>query len=93
MPMPLTTSQKKQLRTQAHNLKPIVTTGNSGLTDAVFAEIELALDYHELIKVKVRVSDREERKQMIETIQKKTGAEIVQSIGQILALYRENDDK
>ncbi len=91
--MPLTTSQKKQLRTQAHDLKPIVTTGNAGLTDAVFAEIELALDYHELIKVKLRVSDREERKQMIETIHKKTGAEIVQSIGQIIALYRENDDK
>ncbi|MEE9344465.1 MAG: ribosome assembly RNA-binding protein YhbY [Methylococcales bacterium] len=91
--MPLTTSQKKQLRTQAHNLKPIVTTGNAGLTDAVLAEIELALDYHELIKVKVRVGDREERKQMIETIQKKTGAEIIQSIGQIVALYRENSDQ
>ncbi len=91
--MPLTTSQKKQLRTQAHDLKPIVTTGNAGLTDAVLAEIELALDYHELIKVKLRVSDREERKQMIETIHKKTGAEIVQSIGQIVVLYRENDEK
>lgn len=91
--MPLTTSQKKQLRTQAHALKPIVTTGQSGLTDAVLAEIELALDFHELIKVKVRVGDREDRKQMIEAIQTKTNAENILSIGQIVVLYRENPDK
>jgi RNA-binding protein len=91
--MSLTTSQKKQLRTQAHALKPIVTTGQSGLTDAVLAEIELALDFHELIKVKVRVGDREDRKQMIEAIQTKTNAENILSIGQIVVLYRENPDK
>ncbi len=91
--MPLTTSQKKQLRTQAHALKPIVTTGQSGLTDAVVAEIELALDFHELIKVKVRVGDREDRKQMIEAIQTKTHSENILSIGQIAVLYRENPDK
>ncbi len=91
--MPLTTSQKRQLRTQAHVLKPIVTTGQSGLTDAVLAEIELALDFHELIKVKVRVGDREDRKQMIEAIQTKTNAENILSIGQIVVLYRENPDK
>jgi RNA-binding protein len=59
----------------------------------VLAEIELALNYHELIKVKVRVGDREERKHMIEMIKKKTSAEIIQSIGQIVALYRENSDQ
>ncbi len=91
--MPLTTSQKKQLRTQAHGLKPIVTTGQSGLTDAVLAEIELALDYHELIKVKVRVADREERKQMIEIIQTNTRSENILTIGQVVVLYRENPDK
>jgi RNA-binding protein len=91
--MPLTTTQKKQLRTQAHALKPIVTTGQSGLTDAVLAEIELALDYHELVKVKVRVADREDRKRMIETIQTKTRSENILTIGQVVVLFRENPDK
>jgi len=91
--MSLTTSQKKQLRTQAHALKPIVTTGQSGLTDAVLAEIEIALDYHELIKVKARVADREERQRMIETIQTKTHAENILTIGQVVVLFRENPDK
>ncbi len=91
--MSLTTTQKKQLRTQAHALKPIVTTGQSGLTDAVLAEIELALDYHELVKVKVRVADREDRKRMIETIQTKTRSENILTIGQVVVLFRENPDK
>ena len=91
--MALTTTQKKQLRTQAHALKPIVTTGQSGLTDAVLAEIELALDYHELVKVKVRVADREDRKQMIETILTKTRSENILTIGQVVVLFRENPDK
>ncbi len=91
--MPLTTTQKKQLRTQAHALKPIVTTGQSGLTDAVLAEVELALDYHELVKVKVRVADREDRKRMIETILTKTRSENILTIGQVVVLFRENPDK
>ncbi|MEE9412439.1 MAG: ribosome assembly RNA-binding protein YhbY [Methylococcales bacterium] len=91
--MPLTSSQKKQLRTKAHALKPIVTTGQSGLTDAVIAEIELALDYHELVKVKVRVADREERQQMIEAMLIKTHSENILTIGQVAVLYRENPDK
>ncbi|HFD11976.1 MAG TPA: ribosome assembly RNA-binding protein YhbY [Crenotrichaceae bacterium] len=91
--MALTTTQKKQLRTQAHALKPVVTTGQSGLTDAVLAEIEIALDHHELIKVKVRVSDREDRKQMIQRIESTTQSENILSIGQVAVLYRENPDK
>jgi RNA-binding protein len=89
--MSLSTAKKKQLRTQAHSLKPFVTTGQSGVSDAVLAEIEQALDHHELIKVKIR-AERDERKEMIELITKKTGADVVQSIGQIVALYRENID-
>jgi RNA-binding protein len=90
--MSLSTSKKKQLRTLAHSLKPFVTTGQSGLSEAVLAEIEQALDHHELIKVKIR-AERDARKEMIALISEKTGADIVQSIGQIVALYRENDDK
>jgi len=91
--MTLTTDQKKQLKTRAHTLKPVVSTGQSGLTDAVLAEIELALDHHELIKVKVRVGDREVRKQIMQDIQTTTRSEQILSIGQVVVLYRENPDK
>ena len=83
---------KKQLRANAHALKPVVMIGQSGLTDAVLAEVELALDSHELIKVKIR-AERDERKQISEKMCAMTGAELVQSIGQIAVLYRLNPKK
>jgi RNA-binding protein len=83
---------KKQLRANAHTLKPVVMIGQSGLTDAVLAEIELALDSHELIKVKIR-AERDERKLISEKICGATGAELIQAIGQIAVLYRLNPKK
>jgi RNA-binding protein len=85
-------ADKKKLRAVAHTLKPIVMIGQSGLTGAVLAEIEQALDSHELIKVKIR-AERDERKQISEKICAETGAEIIQTIGQIAVIYRLNPDK
>jgi len=53
-------ADKKKLRAQAHSLKPVIMIGQSGLTAAVLAEIELALNSHELIKVRIR-AEREDR--------------------------------
>jgi RNA-binding protein len=85
-------ADKKKLRTQAHSLKPVIMIGQAGLTQAVLAEIELALDSHELIKVRIR-AEREDRKLISEKICAETGAELIQSIGQIAVIYRLNPDK
>ncbi|MEI6145561.1 MAG: ribosome assembly RNA-binding protein YhbY [Methylococcales bacterium] len=85
-------TDKKKLRADAHTLKPVVTIGQSGLTAPVLAEIELALDHHELIKVKIR-AERDSRKLISEQIHNETGAEIIQSIGQIVVIYRLNPKK
>ena len=83
---------KKKLKSEAHSLKPVVIIGQSGLTDAVLAEIELALDHHELLKVKIR-AERDERKLISEKICTSTGAELIQSIGQVIVIYRLNPNK
>jgi RNA-binding protein len=85
-------ADKKKLRAQAHSLKPVIMIGQSGFTAAVLAEIELALDSHELIKVRIR-AEREDRKQISEKICADTGAELIQNIGQITVIYRPNPDK
>jgi RNA-binding protein len=56
------------------------------------AEIELALNCHELIKVKIR-AERDERKLISEKICTATGAQPIQSIGQVLVIYRLNPNK
>ncbi len=88
----MNSADKKKLRAEAHTLKPVVMIGQSELTVAVLAEIEQALDSHELIKVKIR-AERDERKRISEKICTDTGAELIQTIGQIAIIYRLNTDK
>ncbi len=81
---------KHTLRARAHRLKPVVTVGAAGLTDAVVAETELALGHHELIKVKIVGADRKERSDAAETLCDRTSAELIQLIGQVAVLYRKS---
>ena len=90
--MPLSPKQIRHLRSLAHHLKPVVWVGQHGLRDSVFDEIELALDSHELIKVKI-VAEKSERVSTIEQIVKATGAVNVQHIGQVAVLFRRNEKK
>jgi RNA-binding protein len=84
---------KKFLKAKAHALKPVVITGQHGITPAVLNEISLALDHHELIKVRVNAADRDERTEMVEEIVRATGAELIQAIGHVITIYRKNPDK
>jgi len=90
--MSLTNKQQKQLTQLAQKLKPVIWIGQHGLSDNVLAEIEVAINHHELIKIKLRVGDRELRDKIIEDICKQTGAEIVQRVGNVASLYRHNVD-
>ena len=90
--MKLSDPQKRHLRTLAHHLKPVVWVGQHGLKDSVIAEIELALDSHELIKVKV-AADRESRNAIATDICSQTRAEQIHTIGQMLILFRRNEEK
>jgi RNA-binding protein len=89
----LNSDLKKQLRAKAHALKPVVITGQAGLSESVLNEINLALDHHELIKVRINAEDRSQRKAMSGQICEETGADLIQSIGHIITLYRKNPDK
>jgi RNA-binding protein len=90
--MPLKAAQKKNLRGQAHHLKPVVTVADKGLSENVVTEIERALNDHELIKVKLR-GDREVRKAWAVSIASQCKAELVQTIGQVACYYRKHPEK
>ncbi len=91
--MSLNISQKKFLRGLAHNLKPVVRIGQHGLSDNVMQEIRQALEYHELIKIKVGAEDQTERDTFIEQIISITGASLIHKIGYIAVFYQRNHKK
>ncbi len=91
--MKLSEAQKKHLRGLGHKLKPLVMIGEAGLSDAVYAEFDATLEHHELIKVRVRVGDRDARDATIRALCERSGAVLVQRIGNVALLYRENPEK
>lgn len=91
--MTLTTKQRQFLKGLAHHLSPVVMLGGNGLTEGVLAEIDNALNHHELIKVKIAGADREVKQLIIDAIVRETNAVNVQTIGHVLVLYRQSDDK
>lgn len=84
----LTTLQKQYLKGLAHNRQPVVMIGNHGLTPAVMKETELALNAHELIKIKAGSDELETRRAWMDEICATTGAAPVQQIGKVLVIYR-----
>ena len=91
--MELTETQKKRLRTRAHDLKPVVMIGQHGLKPTVLEEITNALDYHQLIKVKLSVGDRDLRDDMLQQIVQYSQATLIQRVGNMAVLYRRNPDR
>ena len=90
--MKLTNNQKKYLRSMAHDLKPFVMIGQHGLSDSVLNELESTLLKHELLKIKLRVSDRKEKQQIVDKIILLSKAVLVQVIGGVLVIYRPFED-
>jgi RNA-binding protein len=90
--MKLTNNQKKYLRSLAHELKPFVMIGQLGLSESVLAEINSTLLKHELIKIKLRVENRNDKQEIVEKIIEFSNAKLVQVIGGVLVIYRPFED-
>jgi putative YhbY family RNA-binding protein len=84
----LTPAERSALRSEAHALSPVVIVGEAGLTPSVLKEIDVNLNAHGLIKVRVFGDDRDARIEMYETICEKLGAAPIQHIGKLLVLFR-----
>jgi len=91
--MNLNKKQIQHVKGLAHSLKPVVLIGNNGLTEAVVAEIDYALNHHELIKVKINTEDRETKALIVEAICRETDATKIQVIGKTLVIYRQSPEK
>ena len=89
----LTPSQRKEHRSEAHHLDPVVMIGGDGLTPAVVKEINGALNAHGLIKVRVFSEDRAIREGMLAQVSDQLSAASIQHIGKLLVLWRPKPSK
>lgn len=89
----LSEHQKKHLRGLGHKLKPVVMVGDAGLSESLLEEYERTLEHHELIKVRVRVGDRDARDEIIDRLCAGSGAELVQRVGNTALVFRRNTEK
>jgi RNA-binding protein len=89
----LTEKQKKHLRGLAHAREPVVMIGQAGLSPAITSELETALGAHELVKVRARVGDRDQRDEIFAELATQTKSALVQRIGNVGVFYRPRKDK
>tara|TARA_B110000305_G_scaffold56314_1_gene62213 strand:+ start:30809 stop:31135 length:327 start_codon:yes stop_codon:yes gene_type:complete len=88
---PLSDKVKRELKAKAHHLNPVVTIGDKGLSKPVLKELDIALDAHELIKVRIHSDDREERLKIMSEITSSLGATPINHIGKVVIVYRKNE--
>lgn len=83
----LTSSDRKFLRSQAHDLEPQLRIGKFGLTPPVLEELNKKLAEHGLVKIKV-LTTRDMHNSLLDAIAEKAKCEIVGSVGSVVILYR-----
>ncbi|MCV2358736.1 MULTISPECIES: YhbY family RNA-binding protein [Roseateles] len=89
----LTPAQRKEKRSEAHHLDPVVMIGADGLTPAVVKETDAALNAHGLIKVRIFSDDRANRESIFASLCGELNAAPIQHIGKLLVLWRPLPDK
>lgn len=91
--MKLTEKQRRHLRGLGHSLKPVIQVGQAGVTDAVVAEADRALDAHELIKARIAGMERDQRDEALAALAYRTGSQMVGRVGHTAVLYRRHPRK
>lgn len=87
----MTSQQRKQLRSLAHHLDPVVMIGKQGLSPGIISATAKALDAHELIKVRF-LEFKDEKHDLADRLAAATSSDLAGIIGHVAILYREHPD-
>lgn len=83
---------RRRLERIAHHLDPVVLVGEQGVSEPVVAETARALNDHELVKVRLPAGDRDTRRAMARSLAEACDAEVIQTIGKVVVLFRRNPE-
>ena len=84
----MNSKQRSYLKGLAVNLDTIFQVGKSGVSNETAHQILNALEARELIKIKVLETSPQSVKDVSNELSLKTGAEVVQTIGTKIVLYK-----
>lgn len=88
----LSQKQKRYLKQQSHHLPVIVTVGGKGVTPTVIEELSIALERHELLKVKIPAMPKADKQELAEILSEQCVANLVNIIGRTVTLYRKPEN-
>jgi RNA-binding protein len=83
----MTGAEKRDLKSRAQLLEPIVKLGHAGLTDAFLASMNTALQQHELVKMKF-TSFKEQKHELAPQIAEKTASALIMQVGNVAVFFR-----
>lgn len=84
----LTGKQRRFLRALAHHLDPLVQLGKLGVTEGVLGALDIALENHELVKVRVGTECPVDTKEAARDVAERVGAALAQTLGRTFLVYR-----
>ena len=87
----LNNKQISNLKSRGQLLEPVVRIGHAGLSDALIASLNQALDDHELVKVKFSAL-KDQKKTLSPQLAVLTGSHLIMRVGNVVVLYREQAD-
>lgn len=91
--MALRGKQKRFLRSQAHNLRPLFQIGKDGLSENWLENVNAAIEKRELLKVSILQNSLVDEDEVIEFVEGNSSIQVVQKIGHVLVLYKKSSDK
>lgn len=91
--MTLRGKQKRFLRSQAHDLRPLFQIGKDGLSENWLINVKAAIEKRELLKVSILQNSFVDEDEVIEFVENNSSIQVVQKIGHVLVLYKKASDK
>ena len=85
----ITSKQRATLRSLANRLDTVMQIGKGGITESVIEEIKSSIEHHELIKVKAKAEDREQRDELAQYLAEQSESTVVQFLGNNLTLFKQ----
>ena len=86
----LNSKQRAALRGIAGTMDTIFQVGKGGINEALISQVSDALRKRELIKLRVLVNSAYTSREAAEEIAEKTGADVVQVIGNRFVIFKRN---